>query len=415
MFEYVASGLSFLRLRYEETRVDPIKGEFNRMWGLLQDKYDHRFSLLYNAHIEKGFGDWFKTHYRGQGVHQIYADSGGLQMVTQGLNITSELKQEVYDSQAKYSDCAMSFDEIPVTLIGDRCVRSDINSKYFDRSRFEWCARESGRNLLDQINTFEKLNSESKPMFIAQGPDLDGYIQWTEWALEEIPKSLHDRIGGVAMGAAALGNGMLEDCKRAFYFTQIPIDNNHLHILGVGSITRLLPTFSILRSGLLNDVHISYDSTTHTSGVEMGRYFMPNGSYLTPGRGMNHKWHFINEDIKRNVPGWDYTTELFHKGMNTSVNRYKKAHNDEAEPPLLSYVANFTSSLLNFLAYFDKVRRNPGMIESIMNPLETVSLNALAEVKTREDFDRWAKEAGKFLPSQSIRAEAPNSLEDLFC
>ena len=44
-------------------------------------------------------------------------------------------------------------------------------------------------------------------------------LKWVEYVLDEIPKSNHQFIGGVAMGAAALGTGTLEDIERAFIFT----------------------------------------------------------------------------------------------------------------------------------------------------------------------------------------------------
>ena len=113
-------------------------------------------------------------------------------MVTLGLSITDELKQKVYDSQAAYSDCAMSFDEIPVSLLSNRAVRSDTSSKYFDRSRFEWCARESGRNLKTQIETFIKAKSQAKPMFIVQGRN-DPRVPVTE--AEQMVKAIRDNGG----------------------------------------------------------------------------------------------------------------------------------------------------------------------------------------------------------------------------
>ena len=105
---------------------------------------------MYNAYTEKRPGEWMGEHYRSL-VHSIHADSGGLQMITLGRTITNELKEEVYDSQARNSDIAMCFDVIPVrTLDAGRSDRLDLNNRRFDRTDLERCARETGRNLRRQ-------------------------------------------------------------------------------------------------------------------------------------------------------------------------------------------------------------------------------------------------------------------------
>jgi hypothetical protein len=417
MFEYVASGLSFLRCNFKDTHSGQLLDELNNIWRQIRGKYDHEFSFLYNAHVEKHFGEVFYSAYRGKGIKQVYADSGGLQIVTQGLNITPALKQKVYESQARYSDCAMSFDEIPVSIIGDRAVRSDINSKYFDRSKFEWCARESGRNLKNQIETFIAMKSESKPMFIVQGGDLDTYIKWCELALEEIPKELHERIGGVAMGAGGIGNGMFEDCKRAFYYTQTPLFemNNHLHLLGIGAVSRMIPTLAMIKSGLCVDKHISYDSTTHTSGVQMGRYYGPEFKWVQPGKYfINEKgpeYSLINEDIKKNITSYNVSDEFFHEVMNISVRKYQ-AKTGDPNPPILAFNAYFASSTINFLRHLDVMRKDFSQIHSVMRDDEYTAMMVFSEVKNRTDFEKWEKDMGRYLPSQAVRDGTPATLPE---
>lgn len=415
MLEYVASGLSFLRVNFKDTHSGPLVDELNDMWSILRGKYDHEFSFLYNAHVEKNFGEVFKKIYKGKGIHQVYADSGGLQMITLGLTVTPQLKQKVYESQALYSDCAMSFDEIPVSLIGDRAARLDTSNKYFDREKFEWCARESGRNLKTQIETFIEMKSDAKPMFIAQGGDCDTYAKWVELALEEIPEELHERIGGVAMGAGGIGNGMLEDCKRAFYYTQLPLfgKNNHLHILGVGAVTRMVPTLAFLSNGMYDNIHVSYDSTTHTSGVQMGRYYGPNFEWISPGRHLSPEYIMINEDIRKNIPQYQVSHENFAELMNISVRKYQAKTGDSA-PPILAFNAYFVSSLMNFLRHMDSIRNDFMQIQHIMPPKEVSAMDALRKVKTREDFDWWEREVGKYLPSQAVRDGQPAALPEDF-
>lgn len=414
-FEYVASGLSFLRCNFKDTHSGELLSRLNGLWSHIRGKHNHEFSFLYNAHVEKGFGEVFYEKYRDKGIKQVYADSGGLQMITLGMTITPELKRKVYESQAKYSDCGMSFDEIPVSIIGDRSSRTDTTKKYFDRNKFEWCARESGRNLRDQIKTYLEMESNAKPMFIAQGNDLDTYVRWTEMALEEVPEEYHEFIGGVAMGSAGLGTGVLEDCKRAFYYTQLPLTEktSHLHLLGIGSVARMVPTLAMIQSGLYKDAHVSYDSTTHTSGTQMGRYYGPNFKWITPGRHFGVDYVNINNDIKRLVPEWDMEDELFHYCMNESVRRYEKKHNDPM-PPILSFNAYFVGSTINFIKHMNEVNNNFNLVSTLMNEKMFSAMESFSKIKTSQDFQWWENEVGRYLPSQPVRDGLPATLPEDF-
>ena len=430
-FEYVASGLSFLRVRFKESHSGTTAARLNDIWALLRGKHNHEFSFLYNAFIEKEFGEFFKGVYRGKGVNQIYADSGGLQMITLGKTITPQLKQEVYNNQGSYSDCAMSFDEIPVSLKSTRSSRSDTSSKYFDREKFEWCARESGKNIRDQIETFLKMKSEARPFFIAQGNDLESYVRWTELALEEIPKELHERIGGVALGAVALGTGTLEDCKRAFYYTQLPLSQttHHFHLLGVGSVSRLLPVIAMQNHPVYQDTLISYDSTTHTSGVQMGRYYGPDFQWITPGRLFRddegkyqtenggqgaEDYKFINADVRKYVKDYIVDDDFFMEAMNVPVRAYQKLHNGNYMPPLEAFSAYFVGSTMNFIRHVDAVTQDFTLAHGLVDETTYSAINDMRNVKTKQDFEHWLRHAGTSLDSTPIEDGQPASLPEDF-
>ena len=427
-FEYVASGLSFLRVRFKESHRGDTADRLNGMWNLLRGKHNHEFSFLYNAFIEKEFGEFFRDVYRGKGVKQIYADSGGLQMITLGKTITPQLKQDVYTNQGTYSDCAMSFDEIPVSLKSARSVRSDTSNKYFDRSKFEWCARQSGRNIRDQIETFIKMGSDARPFFIAQGNDLDTYVRWTELAMEEIPQELQQFIGGVALGAVALGTGTLEDCKRAFYYTQLPLSQttHHFHLLGVGSVSRLLPVIALQNHDVYKNTLISYDSTTHTSGVQMGRYYGPDFQWITPGRAYmdettgkynaeNYEdYARINADIRNHVKDYNVDDTFFQEAMNVPVRRYQSLHNGEFLPPIEAFSAFFVASTMNFIRHVETVVEDFTEAHKITDVKTYKAMADLRGVKTREDFEYWLRHAGTSLDSQPIEDGQPSSLPEDF-
>src|SRR6185369_3616961 len=113
--EYVASGCNYTRLptpgAYELPDNLRFLKEVFTVLNNVDGKKNHKFSLLYNAYCEKHFGPAFKKYYKDW-IYSIHADSGGLQMVTLGVQNTPKLRQEVYENQALSSDVAMSFDEI---------------------------------------------------------------------------------------------------------------------------------------------------------------------------------------------------------------------------------------------------------------------------------------------------------------
>jgi hypothetical protein len=272
------------------------------------------------------------------------------------------------------------------------------------------------------------MKSDARPFFIAQGNDLDSYVKWTELALEEIPKELHGHIGGVALGAVALGTGTLEDCKRAFYYTQLPLSKmtHHFHLLGVGSVSRLLPVIALQKHEVYADTLISYDSTTHTSGVQMGRYYGPDFQWITPGRAYLDEttgkfvadqfedYSFINADIRKHITDYIVDDEFFQEAMNVPVRKYQSIHNGEFLPPIEAFSAFFVASTMNFIHHVNHVAQNFENAQGVVDEQTFTVMNDLRSVKTREDFEYWLHHAGTSLDSQPIEDGQPSSLPEDF-
>ena len=415
MLEYVASGSSYFKLMYAESLEPQNLDFFARTFGSLNNTHNHKDSLLYNAYTEKRPGEWMGEHYRPL-VHSIHADSGGLQMITLGRTITNELKEEVYDSQARNSDIAMCFDVIPVrTLDAGRSDRLDLNNRRFDRTDLERCARETGRNLRRQIDFFDEKGSKSRPMLITQGNDYDSYMKWTEYVVAELDEYHVSRIGGIAMGAAALGKGSLEDFKRAFYFTELPINlqSKHLHLLGVGSVYRMIPQFIFMQNGLYQNVEMSYDSTTHTSGVTQGRYYKDDLA-LNFTRAFDDKYRIVWEDIKRNFPFYDYSLETFYEALNISSRTYQEKHGN-IDPSLQTYGVFVSSAIKNFLAHVEKLQNSRDEIMNMSRGIDATAFNALYSVHNKQDFDHWLRNVGPYVASEPVQEYVePVTLGGLF-
>jgi len=416
--EYVVSGTSFMRLANPGAAGNP---DVYPMINELINKFvnghkSHSYSILYNSFQEEGFGDKFKVY--KDHIKHIHADSGGLQIVTQGMSITEELKQQVYENQAKYASVGMCFDEIPVILPSGKSDRNDVKGRYFDFENYEALASKTGRNIATQVKTFAKHNSECKAFAILQGNCYDTYMTWAERLFAEIPDNEKHRVGGIAMGAAALGTGALEDVKRAFIASQIPFRNDkgklHLHVLGVGSIRRMLPYLIFCQNGLYDHIEISYDSTSHARAAENGLYFI-NGRTMSIGRQWSPNYELIYNDIESVMPT-ETTIEDFYNVLNNGFSAYEKLGG-----------TMYMWMRIRTMVVLMSTRNFMETLETLMNSKEALleysgkhrlehQFRNLYNIKNVEDFRRWEADQylGGSLKSMAVRQSAPPSLEDLF-
>jgi hypothetical protein len=404
--DYVVSGTSYMRFSNPSVAKDETNSQIINMLidKLVTDVHSHKFSMLYNAHTESSFGDRF-TVYKPH-VNEIHADSGGLQIVTQGMVITDELKDKVYENQAKWADVGMCFDEIPVILTGGKSDRNDTKARFFDFENYEELARKTGRNVKRQLEIFDKAGSTCKPYIILQGNCIDTYLRWYELLMEEVPSEWHDRIGGVAMGAAALGTGPLEDVKRAFIASEIakiwPQEIMHLHVLGVGSIRRMLPYLVFCQNGLYDNVEISYDSTTHSRAVETGLYYMGKGTT---------KFNSVQETVQLGVD-----LDEFHELMNTPSLKAKEKYGN-LNTWIYVRTAFILMSIRNFMAHLESMMLDKDTLLKFTGKLKLDGqFRNLYNVTNREEYDAWENNQylGGSMKSMAVGTEAPSSLEDLF-
>ena len=424
-FEYIASGLSYFQIlnlvihdRPELQKV--ITDHFDR----INNHNNHKFSLLYNAFTESKFGELFYRFYKDC-TYKIHADSGGLQIITQGKKMTDDLKDTIYRQQAKYSDIAMCFDEIPIKVIGERSAIGDTDSRIFDSENLEHYARATGKNIRRQLEVFADEKTKSQPMLIVQGNCYDSFMKWTEYVVDEIPKELHPFIAGLSIAGSSMGSGYLEDIERVAYIPHLPFETNYAHVLGVGSVKRMLPLLALLRSGYFpKDYHISYDSTSHTMGVAVGRYYLDEGiisifrhrdkNYLRIYDDMNEKFDLQGQNIDMdkfaeilNISGKYYTLERSSKNSNGKYldNKAKDYYNVKVGF-VCSMISNFTKVVdrcYNDEKYLLKLaQRNRVQIET----------SALLKIKTLDEFQVWEKEYGHHVHSRRIGREATATLAD---
>jgi hypothetical protein len=433
---YVASGLQFAKFLMKEALEDRDAVELTAKWiKRIDNVHSHRFSVLFNAFTEKKFGPKIQETMK-ESVYDIHADSGGLQMISRGFNVTDADKLQIYETQSKYSDVAMSFDEIPVYTLVARSELKDASNKVFDRSRLEPCARETARNITTQIQYFLDNKTKTRPLAIIQGNCLETAMIWTDVLFKEIPKSMHEVIGGVAIGSPALGVGELEEVKKAFWFTQIPFDikEKHLHMLGVGAIKRMIPTIVFLKSGLISDTFVSYDSTTHTSMNTFGRYCFgvdkPYKDQIVYTRAFDENYVNVYNDIVALFPELkEYVRDAkqFHEVSNISVTAYKEKYGTGL-PCILATNAHALSSIYNFMGQVERGVEDFSSLHSYIDHgmrkcpktgfkgIDTKKRNVyaeLAKVKTVDDYKYWEAHLGRFLESKPSR-NGNTTLDEFF-
>ncbi len=260
---------------------------------------DIDIGVLANAYSEPKDLEEFHNILRPRGV-KVYSDSGGLQVITIGAEITPELKKDIYHRQAMYSDFALSFDEIPKSVLS----RSNSNSSFGldDVWVDEWFKKkaiESGQNIAEQIRAFKKDPAcTSKILFIIQAKNFEAAREWSWFMLQEIKKEpdYEKYIGGLALGSTPAGGPRyLADFLLRFQkeLDFLPLEwRKKVHILGAGSVSRIISSLVVPDSYFLPGTIITADSTTQTRAMIFGNFLYFNEKSgklqsLSPGRTIN--------------------------------------------------------------------------------------------------------------------------------
>ena len=241
--------------------VDVLRQQCSDIMGM-----PFEISMLYNAYAEKEFMEFFTSRERLH-MSNLFADSGGLQMVTLAKHgnkkITEEDRAKVYQYQQD-ADFAFCFDEIPAVTIGNN-PRSSANDRYINTSLIDSSAIATAQNINTQAKFFDDHNARAKIFHIIQGNSIDDMVRWADVGLSHI--SNRERIAGFAMADTCLGIGVLESIDMLLAFNRIQELTAHqykrMHLLGIGAASRLTPLIAFLNSGLIDkDVTISFDSSS---------------------------------------------------------------------------------------------------------------------------------------------------------
>ena len=446
-FDYVISASSRLRLfdkRILETYYDVVKDPIVNLMEFTKEKVkkeciyiDPRISVLYNGFTEPEYTEYYKK-LNNLGCDYVYADSGGLQIVTLDKKITSELKEKVYENQM-YSSYAMCFDNIPLertTIARNSVERLITDNKIFNQDRHAESGSLTGKNIKEQIDCFRKNKANTKVIMIVQGNQADDMVLYFNKIIEQLDPSDYEYIGGLAVADTCMGNATLESIEMLRAARRIaeiaPHENikNHLHFLGVGTINRLRPIIYLLRSKYLDSYkHISYDSSTVSSTYDFGKAVIHEKT-IALGQTktqeainyFNVLYDFYADFFKPLVDRAKYHELVFgidHKDevnyqcwKNSTICKRVDKLTDKKEicAALLVRPAYLYYQIQDFIIDTDKVFvEKPGKIKS----------NAVSQLLKVEDdvmMDKWMSNHAKYVPSKRIKRKEniSNVLEDFF-
>lgn len=430
-FEYVFSGTNMMNL-LPFKKKDNHTPDYNDLKmqiitdGVLMVKetcremfteFNVKTSILYNAYVEhkKGIG---YNHYNNVGFDDLYADSGGLQVVTQGSELTEELKLKIYEQQknAKYAFC---FDEIPVenksgvtALAGGG--RANVSMKQFDYARFKDCAERTGYNINNQLNAFNGTNTQG--FYIVQGNTYKDMVDWVRWGAKNVVNL--DHLAGIAPADTCMGNGELESCDMIMacriIYNEFENINKRMHLLGVGAPNRMLPVIQLMKSGFLDNVNISFDSSSNAMA-------MMNGNFKNDGVSAKNP-----KDIEKSIENFIiYFKPMFTKYVGEFDNielrdyivsklRFFTKIEDDAfneKPhfvPITGSIVPLYCTWLN-IGFFKQCKL---MIED--EALSQTAIGLLSEVQTPEDYIHWRNQFKNHIKSVRMYRKREEDLSSLF-
>lgn len=423
MMEYVASGSTHIHYEVATAKDTQCLDVMNRVLGHAQGKHDHMYSLLFNALTERKTIRMMDPGMTNS--YRMYSDSGGLQLVTQGKVVDDAIKNEIYDIQNKHSDVAMCFDEIPVKFTGATGGgMNDNSSRYFDADNFDHYARETGKNVFNQIKTFvESDGQRAKPLLIIHGNNLDYMRKWVDLALSEIPQDYHQYIYGLASAGPSLGTGPLEDVERFSVLGLLEIDDRlkeNIHLLGIGSVRRLLPILMYKKSGFISPTaHISYDSTSHTAGITMGRYYI-NGRFMeTPQPNLtNHTKVFadLRSQFEYVIDDFKFDEQDYLRVMSTSFSKVNaKGVVYDINAMMVYYVLYVFGSILNFTKHVESLCTDDKVLDELLSVRGLNEYKYLGDIKSYADYQHWRSHVGRYMKSKPVLTKQSDfNLNSLF-
>lgn len=377
-------------------------------------------AILYNGYTEPKHGKYFRDR-NTFGFDNLYVDSGGLQVVTTGKKLTEELKRQIYETQ-KWGDFGFCFDEIPLGVKNEADEtsrhRTLTDGKLFFPERFDECAQHTARNILHQTEAFK--GSNTKAFYIVQGNSTDEMFRWFKHGVDIIGKDGFERIQGIAPADTCIGNGALESVDMMVAYHRMvqefgqEFTKRHLHLLGVGATSRLLPAVFLKESGFIpSNVELSFDSSSSSLSYVMGNFYTRDGErtnrdFETNMRMFGEFWDDMGDLIQLYSPSIDKKWYLeWTRAHCKSVSDTTKGLPPEKEVGIR--VSITLCCIWQNIGFFTRLQRQMHCDET-----RQTGIGYLNEVKNMDDYNHWKRQFQRFCVSKRIDRESKSSLLDLF-
>lgn len=367
-------------------------------------------SGLFNAFTEEMFANRVEeTGYNFKELFPdgIYADSGGLQVLTQGKIIDDVMKKKIYGVQAKYADYAMSFDEMPFRMLDGQKIY--LPDKVAD------CGTKAGENLKEQIEFFDSIDATTKIFPIVQGLGLKDMSTYTLNMLNVLNKKQLSKLECLAVGGIQSEFELLERSVNIYKIDGIPAKiRNHFHILGVTGFRKLMPVMIGARNGLMPGIKkLSFDSTTMTKSYLLGN-IQSSLNELKSGQQkrtlgkvrdafvedyyqqMWDFWKEIPENIFENVEDMIEHSCFNSKGLTTAAQQYKEWGPEHGIKTITQKYVYVYYNTFKFMQILEAYLEGKVQISDFMGTYKQLHLlQALEEINNTDDFDQWYREVRK--------------------
>jgi hypothetical protein len=428
--EYVISGTTHTKITIpladDPTLIDVVRKAITRV-NTFSD--NSSFGILYNAMTEKNLVERILRY--EECFSSIHSDSGGLQVMQQGRVLDESLLSTIFANQVNGSHVAMSFDSIPIKIVGPGDPRTNMAIKRYIASENLEHGIKSGKYLRAQLEYFANnpTRFNCKPLVILQGNSLQDYQVYHDAIMSQVPAELHSGIGGYAIAGSAIGIGALEALDSIYSFDCLEkpdVVGNRLHFLGYGSISRLAPVIICNNAGVLSKNHLSYDSTTHSSKYNMGSVTGPNLKDMEYGKIANNPkakriFGMVYDCFADILAASGYARDEWVNTVASELVGSEKFHIEDTKAKVahLSGVAlSALYSAKNFMSAVDSISADPQKLYEYPGNKKSIgAMLHLLECKSgKEWFKTYRPRVARYITSDRIeRVEDKEvSFEDLF-
>ena len=417
--EYVSSGNSMWKVH----SADPI--DVRKILHELNSIKNSKYSFLYNAYTEKSLGEAIYKSYKSDAFN-IHSDSGGLQIMLLGLPNTPQLRNEVYNHQKENSHVAMGFDIIPVIQDANASNvtnRLGFTSKVLETGKMYDAGMETGQNIKDQIavmNSNVNVN-DTKPQMIIHGNAFKDYENYYDGMTKILTSEDLKQVRGCAVSGAAIGGGTLQMCDMTNAMLSLDTPEHikkNIHLLGVGSVSKLLPVIMMMKSGRISeDTHISYDSSSHSGSFMFGNLLDPqteSGFAVTRGNtiSINRASRIIYDTFPAIIDDIFGNFNEFNKEYITQINNEKtpgkRIIEDYVDSAEIEHIKRkiYSVAMLHVNAH-QHIFMNM-LQRAIEDPVKYAlkyrqqALLSLGDVTSQTQYEHWRNTAGQHIKSMPL-------------